>query len=163
MFFWVWVVLQAPEQKGRERRAVALRRLLTGFALCGGPFPAFTGNAHIGNRFSPTVDLSQSLTETTLSCSGLCAEKKRKELREGGSFETHPSHLPGCGVFPSLFVLFYNHIFSLSFFSQSPHQTAALSSSCRAHVSLLSAVWFFKCQHTGACLGGGVTPASAAR
>lgn len=154
-------------QSGKaERSAAAPRWLLTSFALCGGLFPALTGSAHIGNRFSLTVDLSQSLTESTLSCSVLHAEKE-EGIEGGGSFETHLPHLAGCGVFPSLFILslfFFTTAYFLSFyFFHSLHQTAALSSSCRAYVSLLSAICFFKCQHTAARLGGGVTPARAGR
>lgn len=106
LFFWVRVVLQAAERKRSERSAVAPRWLLTSCALCGGPFPAFTGNAHIRNRFSLTVDSSQSQTESSLSCSGQHTEKEG-----GSSFETHLPHLTGCGVFPSLFFLLFLFLF----------------------------------------------------
>lgn len=82
--------------------------------------------------------------------------------RVGAALKLISLILQGVGYFLHYFFFFYEHIFSLSLsLFHSPHQTAALSSSCGAHVSLLSAIWFFKCQHTGACLGGGVTSASA--
>lgn len=79
-----------------ERGAQQLHRDSSQAVLCvKGRFPAFTGNAHIGNRFSLTVDLSQSPAESTLSCSGLHTQKNEEGIEGGGSFETHLPHLTG--------------------------------------------------------------------
>lgn len=159
---WVWEVLQAPEWKVRERSAWAPLWLLTGSALCGGLFPAFTGNAHIGNRFSLTVDICQSPAKTTLSCCSLQAEKRGRDGEGGQLWNSFPSSNRVWGISFIILSVLRSHIFSLAFF-QSPHEAPAFSSSLRARVSVLSAVWFFKCQHTGACPGRGVTPAWAAQ
>lgn len=114
--------------------------------------------AHIGNRFSLTVDLSQSSAETALGCSSQRTEEKGGA--EGGcSFETHLPHLTGCGVRPSLFFFLFTATHFLSFsvciplFLGLSSPNGCLFSSCKAHVSLLSAVWFFKCQHSAAMPG----------
>lgn len=114
------VVVQAVKHKGRERSSVPSHR----HALCGGPFPAFPGNSLIENRFSLTDELSQSPAETTISCSGQCTEEEEETVGEG-SFETHLPVPTGCGVNPSLVLLFLRpHIFSfpcsLFFFFLSP-------------------------------------------
>lgn len=86
-----WVVLQ-------EEAA-----LLTGGALCGGLFPALTGSAHIGNRFSLRDDLRRSPAESVLSC-----PPKTEEGAEGGrSFETHPPHLTGDGGYSILYIFLF--------------------------------------------------------
>lgn len=122
-------------------------------ALCGASFPAFTGNTHIGKTFS------LSPVRNTLSCPGLLTVTEESITC---SFETRVPRPAGCGVFPSLSFFFFTATYFLPV-SLSSLKNCCLSTSCRAHVSLQSAVWFSKCQHTGACLGGGVTPASAAQ
>lgn len=89
----------------RERSAADPQSLLTGCALFGGLFPAFTGNAHIGNRFSLTVDLSQKPVESTLSCLSLHT-KMRQGLREGANLKLISLILQGVGYFLQYFFFF---------------------------------------------------------
>lgn len=144
-------VQQAVEQQGRER-SVAVHK----FALCVSHF------LHSQETLILETDFLWQLlwAKTILSCSSLHTEKEQ-ETEGGGNFETHLPHLTGCGALPLLHFLFYDHIFSLSEYLFFHLLNCCLSSSRSAHVSVQSAVCFFKCQHAGACLGGGVAQASA--
>lgn len=112
------------------------------------PFPAFTGNAHIGNRFP--AESSQLLPP---------------DRHEGGGGAAPPPPPPqGVGHFllfyPSFF-FFYDHIFSLSIsLCLTKRFLLRVLSSCFTAECCL--VFHMSTQQQQLHQGGGVSPASAA-
>lgn len=95
-------------------------------ALCVGPFPVFTGNTHIGNRFSLTDDSSHSSAETNLICFSLHTEKEEGIKGGGQLWNSSPSSYKGVEYFLHfLFFFTFTYFLSLSV-SSPPHRTAAI-------------------------------------
>lgn len=121
--------------------AVAPWRTPYKLALCGEPFPAFTGNPHIGNRFSQMVDLSQSPAESTLRCCRVHTEKEEGTVGGGQLWNSSPSSCRVWGISFIIFSFFMSTYFSLSL---SLALSFFLPFTCRSHVSLLTLCLVFQ-------------------
>ncbi len=81
----------------------------------------------------------------------------------GQLWNSSPSSYRVWGISFIIFLFFMTTYFLPLSFSHSPHQTAALSSSRRSHVSLLSAVWFFEMSTDGSLPGRRSYPSLSGR
>lgn len=130
-FFWVAAALQ-------EEAA-----LLTGGALCGGLFPALTGSAHIGNRFSLRDDLRRSPAEKR---SQLPLKNRGRGWGRVQLWNSSPSSNRERRLFHSIYYSFcLTTAYFLSLPLSSPSHCLSL---LRFHCWVL--LGCFKCQHTGA-------------
>lgn len=115
MFFWVWVVLQAPEQKG-ERGLQHLHVDSWQALLCvEGCFLLSQETLILETDFLWQLIWAKARLKP-LSAAPACTRKKEEEIEGGGSFETHLTHLTECGISSIILSVLQPHIFLLSLF-----------------------------------------------
>lgn len=143
------MVQQAVEQQRRERSVAAHKLALCRAISC----------IHRKHSYWKQIFSDSWFEPKPFSAVPACTQSQK--LREE-TLKLAPLILQGVGHFLSyIFSFTTTYFLSLNTFFPLFILNCCLPSSCRAQVSVQNAVWFFKCQHTGACPGGGVASASA--